>query len=138
MRAMMILGGCLGLMACTATPVEVVPSSSARVAEVSVRPDVLSITMTDGARCVAERPEDIRTGWSGTTDNCGYALPFSVLFFAGAEDPARFAVEPGSEVIAADGTLMPRAEVYVTDVDGVQKQFVRRLDNVRIQVVDPV
>lgn len=138
MRAMMILGGCLGLLACTATPVEVVPSSSARVAEVSVRPDVLSITMTDGARCVAERPDDIRTGWSGMTDNCGYALPFSVLFFAGAEDPARFAVEPGPAVIAADGTLMPRAEVYVTDVDGVQKQFVRRLDNVRIQVVDPV
>lgn len=138
MRVMIILGGCLGLMACTATPVAMVPSRSARVAEVSVRPDVLSITMTDGARCVAERPDNIRTGWSGTTENCGYALPFSVLFFAGAEDPARFAVEPGPEVICADGTLLPRAEVYVTDVDGVQKQFVRRLDNVRIRVVAPV
>ena len=138
MRGMIILGGCLGLTACTAMPVAMVPSGSARVAEVSVRPDVLSITMTDGVRCVAERPDDIRTGWSGTTHNCGYALPFSVLFFAGAEDSARFAVEPGPEVIGADGTLMPRAEVYVTDADGVQKQFVRRLDNVRIQVVDPV
>jgi len=138
MRSMMILGACLGLMACTATPVAMAPSDSARVAEVSVRPDVLAITMTDGARCVAKRPDDIRTGWSGITDNCGYALPFSVLFFAGAEDPARFAVEPAAEVVGKDGTLMPRAEVYVTDVDGVQKQFVMRLDNVRIQLVDPV
>lgn len=138
MRVAMILGACLGLVACTTTPVATVPSDGARVAQVSVRPDVLAITMTDGARCVAQRPTDVRSGWSGVMDNCSYALPFSVLFFAGADDPSRFAVEPAADVAGEGGVLNPRAEVYITDVDGVQKQFVQRLDNVRIQRVDPV
>lgn len=136
MRAAIVLGSLLGVVSCIGTPVAKVPSDATRVAEVAVRPDVLVISMTDGARCVARRPKEVRSGWSGITENCGYALPFSVLFFAGAEDMTRFVVEPVGTVIGADGALLPRAEVYITDVDGVQKQFVQPLSNVRIETVD--
>lgn len=134
MRAAWLLGAALVVSACDTTPVAREASDAARVADVTIRPSVLTITMTDGARCVAERPESETSGWSGTTDNCGYALPFSVLFFAGSDNPARFTVEKPFDVIGTDGGLMPRAEVYITDVDGVQKQFVSSLSNARVEV----
>jgi hypothetical protein len=98
---------------------------------------VLTVTLSDGARCVAERPELEGGGWSGVTNNCGYALPYTVIFFAGSDNPLRFAVEENFEVLQSDGTLMPRAEVYITDVDGVQKLFVSPLSNVRVSQLPP-
>lgn len=134
MRAAWLLGAALAVAACDTAPVAREPSAATRVADVSIRPNQLTITMSDGARCVAERPEGELSGWSGTTDNCGYALPFSVLFFAGGDNTARFTVEEPFDVIGTDGTLMPRAEVYITDVDGVQKQFVSSLQNARVEI----
>jgi hypothetical protein len=132
MRSLVLILAGLTVAACVpATPVARAPSDATRISDVAVRPDQLSITMSDGARCVAARPAGETGGWSGTTDNCGYALPYDVIFRQGG-NPARFAVEESFGTVAPDGALRPRAEVYVRDVDGVRKQFIRPLgENVR-------
>lgn len=132
-----VLAGVLAVSACVpTTPVTREPSDAARIADVKIRADELTITMTDGARCVAPRPEGVNTGWSGTTDNCGYALPYEVIFRIGG-NPARFIVEEAFGAIGGDGVLMPRAEAYVIDVNGVRKQFISPLSEARLRQATP-
>ena len=100
-----------------------IPEGAVRVSEVAVRPGAVTIRTSDGARCVSERPEGTAAGWSGVTADCGYALPYTVTFARGG-DPSRFVVEEPGGAITADGTPGPRAEVFVTDVDGVRRLFV--------------
>lgn len=140
MRGLMILGLVAGMAGCTmdsgtAVPPSAGPTDRARIADVQIRPSRLTIRMTDGARCVADRPEDEQGGWSGVTSDCGYQLPYDVVFREGG-NPARFIVEESFGVVGADGTLRPRAEVYVIDVDGMRKQFISPLsESVRFQEV---
>ncbi len=114
------------------------PSRETRVETVAVTANRVTLRMTDGARCVGQRPEDVQSGWSGVTDNCGYELPYTVVFRTGG-DPARFRIEaPGGAPITEDGSPGPRAEVFVTDVDGVRRLFVTGLSgNVRIERASP-
>ena len=102
------------------------PSAGPRIADVQVRPNRLTVRMSDGARCVAERPEGVQSGWSGTTADCGYALPFTVTFARGG-DAGRFSVEEGFGSVTETGVPGPRAEVFITDVDGVRRLFMRPL-----------
>ncbi|WP_179379520.1 hypothetical protein [Jannaschia marina] len=106
-----------------------VPAGEVRVAAVSASPSRVTIRMSDGARCVVERPEGTPGNWSGVTsgEDCGYQLPFTVAFKQGAV-PQRFTIE------AAPAGVGPRAEVFVTDVDGVRRLFAAPLGpNVRFE-----
>lgn len=100
-------------------------SGPVRVVDVALRPNRLTLRMSDGARCVSERPEGETSGWSGVTGDCAYQLPVAVTFVQGG-DASRFSIEtnPGTPV-GDDGKIGARAEVYVTDVDGNRKLFVR-------------
>jgi len=110
-----------------------VPDGPVRVADVSVRPDRLTLRLSDGARCVANRPEGLSSGWTGITSDCGYALPFSVTFRQGGE-PSRFAIEESFGAVTPDGRVGARAEVYVTDVDGIRKLFIRPMSPRQFEV----
>ena len=103
------------------------PSAEARVADVAVRPDRVTFRLTDGARCVSNRPEGETGNWSGITQDCGYQLPFSVTFSAGGGDASRFTIEDSFGTLTPEGGSGPRAEVFVTDVDGIRKLFIRPL-----------
>ena len=100
-----------------------IPAGQIRVATVSARPSAVTITLSDGTRCVSARPEGVPSGWSGTTSDCPYAIPYVVTFARGG-DPSRFTVERPGGAITRDGTPGPRAEVFVTDLDGVRRLFV--------------
>ena len=100
-----------------------VATDRARIAGVSIRPSRLTVEMSDGTTCVADRPEGVAGGWSGVTGGCGHALPFTVTFARGGE-AARFAIERGFGTVTAAGVPGPRAEAFVTDVDGVRRLFV--------------
>ncbi len=103
----------------------IVPEGEVRVIEASASPSVVEIRLSDGARCTADRPEGEAGGWSGVTSDCGYQLPYTVTFQQGTV-PQRFAIETPT---AGTG---PRAEIFVTDVDGVRRLFSSPLgDNVR-------
>lgn len=110
------------------------PSAETRVADVAVRPDRLTLRMSDGARCVAFRPEGVQGGWSGVTADCGYQLPYAVTFAAPGGDPTRFTIEDGFGTVGADGRPGARAEVYVTDVDGIRKLFIRPMSEALFEV----
>ncbi|WP_308916918.1 hypothetical protein [Jannaschia sp. LMIT008] len=103
----------------------VVESGPARVAEVTIRPSRLSLRMTDGERCEAERPEGVQSGWSGVTGGCRYAMPFAVTFARGGS-PARFRIEEPSGTLQG-GVPGPRAEIFVTEPDGIRRLFLRPL-----------
>lgn len=106
-----------------------VPPGQVRVAAVDASPDRVTIRMSNGNRCVAERPEGEQGNWSGVTsgEDCGYRLPFAVTFRQGAV-PQRYTIE------AAPAGTGPRAEVFVTDVDGVRRLFASPLrSNVRFE-----
>ena len=105
------------------------PSGPPRVAFVAAGANQVTITMTDRARCVGLRPEGTNSGWSGTTTDCAYQLPYSVEFRTAAP-PGRFGIEEGFGI--GQG---PRAEIYVTDTDGVRKLFLASLgSNVSLEV----
>lgn len=107
----------------------VVPEGEVRVVEARATPSFVEIRLSDGARCVADRPEGETGGWSGITADCGYQLPYTVTFQQGTV-PQRFAIETPT---AGTG---PRAEIFVTDVDGVRRLFSSPLgDNVRFDTV---
>lgn len=95
-------------------------------------PSRLVVRLSDGTRCVAPRPEEARAGWSGVTAECGYALPFQVTFKQGGA-PTRFLIEdPTGIPQAEDGRPGPRAETFITDVDGQRRLFITPLgDNVQ-------
>lgn len=110
-----------------------VPPGEVRVAAVSASPNQLTIRMSNGNRCRAERPEGVSGNWSGVTsgEDCGFALPFDVTYKQGAV-PQRFTIE------AAPAGVGPRAEVFVTDVDGVRRLFAAPLGpNVRFGTPEP-
>ena len=111
-----------------------VPPGQVRVAQATATPSTLTLRMTNGERCEAVRPEGVRGNWSGVTGECGFALPFAVAFRQGG-NPARFRVEaPVGVPVGPDGAPGPRAEVFVTDVDGVRRLFVAPLGaNVRFE-----
>ena len=128
MRAL-VLGSVLVLAACEPSPrpVAVEPSDAARIAAVEIGAVRFAITMSDGARCVVERPKELTGGWSGTTDNCGYALPYEVVYNLRSEAADRFKVEQDFGVLGADGAVKPRVEIFVVDVDGTRRQFLAPL-----------
>ncbi|SDY91006.1 hypothetical protein SAMN05444004_10466 [Jannaschia faecimaris] len=106
-----------------------VPPGEVRVAAVDATPSRVVIRLSNGKRCVSERPEGVPGNWSGVTsgEDCGYKLPFAVSFKQGAT-PQRFTIE------AAPAGVGPRAEVFVTDVDGVRRLFASPLGpNVRFE-----
>ena len=117
--------GCVGVGGQAGGPIAG-PSDGVRIADVNVRPSRVAVRMTDGATCVGERPEGTSSGWSGVTGGCPYQLPFVVTFARGGS-PSRFAVERPFGTQTPEGTPGPRAEVFVTDVDGVRRLFVRPL-----------
>ncbi|MCK0166324.1 hypothetical protein MWU52_02045 [Jannaschia sp. S6380] len=96
------------------------PSGETRIVEAKATPSRMTLRMSDGARCVSERPEGVPGGWSGVTSDCGYQLPFTVAFKQQPK-PQRFTIEAP---IAPQG---PRAEIFVTDLDGVRRLFVSPL-----------
>ena len=120
-----LLAGCVVTEGIPRAPADG-PSATAFVSEVTVRPSRLVIRMSDGARCVADRPEGERSGWSGVTSDCGYELPYAVTFARGGV-PSRFTIEESFGTTDRDGNPGPRAEVFVTDVDGNRKLFLRPL-----------
>lgn len=95
-----------------------IPPGEVRVAAVDASPSQVTFRLSNGKRCVAERPEGEPGNWSGVTsgEDCGFRLPFAVTFKQGAV-PQRFTIE------AAPAGTGPRAEVFVTDVDGVRRLF---------------
>ncbi|SFI20260.1 hypothetical protein [Jannaschia pohangensis] len=114
----------------TSTPV---PSGQVRVADASATPNRLTLRMSDGARCVADRPEGQTGGWSGVTQDCGYALPFTVAFYQSGT-AQRFTIEATPVPLGPDGRPGARAEIFVTDVDGVRRLFISSLGpNVRFE-----
>lgn len=102
------------------------PSDGVRVAEVSIRPSRLAVRMSDGSTCEGLRPEGETGNWSGVTDGCAYALPYTVTFARGG-NPARFAIEQGFGTVTEEGAAGPRAEAFVTDVDGVRRLYISPL-----------
>lgn len=115
-----------------------VPSGETRVASVVASPNRLTVRMTDGARCVSQRPEGELGGWSGVTADCGYQLPYAVTFVQGGS-PARFVIEDPTGVPQdANGAPGPRAEIVITDVSGQRRLFVSALGpNVRFAEQPP-
>lgn len=104
-----------------------VPPGQVRVVSAAATPGQVTIRLSDGSRCTGTRPEGTPGGWSGTTADCGYALPYLVTFKQAAA-PQRFTVE------AATAGIGPRAEIFVTDVDGVRRLFASPLgSNVRFE-----
>ncbi|WP_371153520.1 hypothetical protein [Jannaschia sp. 2305UL9-9] len=117
----------------SATP-DGTPSGEARIVSVVAAPSRLTIRLSDGARCVSQRPEGVPGGWSGVTADCGYQLPYTVTFVRGGSS-ARFVIEdPTGVPQGPDGQPGPRAEVFVTDVSGQRRLFVSPLGpNVRFE-----
>ncbi|WP_299817057.1 hypothetical protein [uncultured Jannaschia sp.] len=108
-----------------------VPEGEVRVTRATADAARVTLRLSDGTRCSAERPEGVTGNWSGVTTDCGYALPFTVAYKP-APRPERFTIE------APLGGSGPRAEVYVTDVDGVRRLFVAPLgDDVRFETTPP-
>ncbi|MEM8823024.1 MAG: hypothetical protein AAGF30_05375 [Pseudomonadota bacterium] len=98
-----------------------------RVVAAEARASRVTFQVSDGSRCVGERPEGVQSGWSGVTDGeCGYALPYTVAFRQGG--PAqRFTIEDPRGTLTQEGAPGPRAEIFVTDVDGQRRLFVTPL-----------
>ena len=117
------LGAGLGGGRSVAAAPDPIPAGTVRVAQVAVRLPEITVTMSDGARCTGVRPEGEVSNWSGVTGDCPYRIPYVVTFARGG-DPSRFVVERPGGAMAADGTPGPRAEVFVTDTDGVRRLFV--------------
>lgn len=110
-----------------------VPPGEVRVAAVAASANRVTIRLSNGARCRAERPEGVTGNWSGVTagEECGFALPFAVTYRQGAV-PQRYTIE------AAPAGVGPRAEIFVTDVDGVRRLFAAPLGpNVRFETPTP-
>lgn len=115
------------------------PSGETRIAAVEATPRRLVVRLSDGARCVSERPEGVPGGWSGVTPaECGYALPYTVTFQEGGS-PSRFIIEdPTGVPVGPDGGPGPRAEVFITDVGGQRRLFISPLGpNVRFETLPP-
>ncbi len=95
-----------------------IPAGEVRVAGVEATASRVTLQLSNGRRCRVDRPEGELGNWSGVTsgEDCGYQLPFFVSFKQGAVSQ-RFVIEAP---VAGTG---PRAEVFVTDVDGVRRLF---------------
>ncbi|MGB3689226.1 MAG: hypothetical protein WBA02_07990 [Jannaschia helgolandensis] len=127
----LVLGACQTLATATGGDVPqsdvIVPPGEVRVVSAAATPGEVTIRLSDGARCTGTRPEGTPGGWSGVTADCGYALPYTVMFKQGSV-PQRFQIE-----VPAAGTG-PRAEILVVDVDGVRRLFAAPLgSNVRFE-----
>ncbi|GIT96123.1 hypothetical protein JANAI62_27460 [Jannaschia pagri] len=129
-----LMAGCVVVDETSSAGPEGVPSGETRVLSAVATPSRVTIRMSDGARCVAARPEGVPGGWSGVTADCGYQLPYAVTFVQGGS-PARFVIEDPTGVPAGpDGRPGPRAEVIVTDVSGQRRLFISPLGpNVRFE-----
>ncbi|MEM7490403.1 MAG: hypothetical protein AAF390_14875 [Pseudomonadota bacterium] len=98
-----------------------------RIVAAEARASRVTLRLSDGTRCVGERPEGVQTGWSGVTaTDCGYGLPYTVAFRRGGS-PQRFTIEDPRGTLTEQGVPGPRAEVFVTDVDGTRKLFITPL-----------
>ena len=87
----------------------------------------VTLRVSDGSRCIGTRPEGVQSGWDGATDpECGYSIPYRVMFRQGGA-AQRFTIEDPGMPLGADGTPGPRAEVFVTDIDGQRKLFLSPL-----------
>ncbi|TFL16971.1 hypothetical protein [Jannaschia formosa] len=113
------------------------PAGPPRVTGVEASPSRVVIRVSDGARCTADRPEGVPGGWTGTTaPDCGYVIPFTVEFHQGGSR-SRFIIEdPTGVPLGPDGAPGPRAEVFVTDLDGQRRLFIAPLGpNVRFETL---
>ncbi|MEL6586901.1 MAG: hypothetical protein AAFY65_19160 [Pseudomonadota bacterium] len=119
-------GGSVGPSAAVTEPGQV------RIVSAVATPGRLTVRLSDGARCIGERPEGVQTGWSGVTGDCAYQLPYTVTFKQGGH-PQRFTIEDPTGVPgAAEGAPGPRAETFITDVNGQRRLFISSLGpNVR-------
>jgi hypothetical protein len=131
--ALVLLAGCVAVDPLTGDLVQTGPraaqggtSEATRVSGSIVTAERVTLRMSDGARCVGDRPEGEAAGWSGVTTGCGYELPYTVTFVQGGS-AQRAVVEAVPVGAGPDGRLAPRAEVYVTDVDGLRRLFVSPL-----------
>ena len=124
------------LMACQpigapAPGVRAIPEGEVGVIGVRASPSQVTIRLSDGSVCEGVRPEDEPGGWSGVTGDCPYALPYTVTFRQGGV-PQRYVIEAPQLPVGPDGVPGPRAEVFVTEPDGVRRLFMSPLDrNVR-------
>ena len=108
-------------------PAFAVPEGETRVVAARATPGELTLRLSDGTRCSALRPEGEAAGWSGVMADCPYALSYTVTFRAGGS-PQRLVIEdPTFLPVGPDGAPAPRAEVFVTDVDGQRRLFVSPL-----------
>ncbi|KIT16064.1 hypothetical protein [Jannaschia aquimarina] len=125
----LLLAACVETGGLSTGGAEGTPRFGASVVDVTARPSQVTFRMADGSRCIGERPEGERSGWSGVTDEaCGYALPYSVSFSRGGQ-ARRFTIEDPGGTLTGGGQAGPRAEVFVTDTDGQRRLFVRPLRN---------
>lgn len=126
------LGACVGFVVPVPSGV-IVPPGEVRVVGAEASPTQVVLRMSTGDRCLATRPEGQTGNWSGITGDCGFALPVSVVYRQGGNS-ARYRVEAPVGALGADGATVPRAEVFVVDVDGQRRLFTARLaDNVRFE-----
>ncbi|MEM9795672.1 MAG: hypothetical protein AAF919_04240 [Pseudomonadota bacterium] len=118
----------LAVAACQPVPGAVdVPPGEVRVVSATANAQRAVIRLSDGARCVSDRPADAQAGWSGVTAECGYELPFTVTYRRGGERPQRFKLEESFGAVDAEGNPVARSEIFVTDTDGVRRLFVAPL-----------
>ena len=110
-----------------------VPPGEVRVTRAVVTASTVTLRLSNGERCLGARPEGTTGNWTGVTAECGYALPYAVFFRQGGSR-SRYIVEAPGAPLAPDGTPGPRAEVFVTDVDGQRRLFTAPLSNVRLEV----
>ena len=126
------LAGCIDIGAPLESGV-VVPPGEVRVVAAEASPEQVVLRMSNGDRCLATRPEGQTGNWSATTGDCGFALPVSVVYRQGG-NPARYRIEAPAGALGRDGLAVPRAEVFVVDVDGQRRLFTARLaSNVRFE-----
>lgn len=120
------LAGCQDIVAGTNRAPQGGPSEGTRIVEARATATRVILKLSDGARCVGLRPDEAAAGWSGVTADCGYELPYTVTFRSGG-DPTRFTIEESFGTADAEGRPGPRAEIFVTDVDGTRRLFLSPL-----------
>jgi len=102
---------CLSVAACS-------PFAAPDPVGATLTRDLLSVSMSDGQRCLGPRPQTAGPeGWSGRLSGCSVAYPYAVRI---DPDPniLRQAVEAVFSVLHFEDALAPMAEVEVTGPRG--------------------
>ena len=105
-----------------------VPDGGGKIRDVSIRNEAVRIFMTDGARCVVPFETGAPVSIAGVTEDCGYALTYSVTLSDTRRNPARFILEELLSAVGGDNLLAPRAIVRIEDTDGRERVFISPAD----------